>query len=211
MVDRFGEELEQSGLGSIGWMELALRETSQRACCKVLEGVLNAPSVKIPDDAPHDQERCMNKVHRTIHTLFGPVEVNRRWLKAPKSEGRFPFDDAIGLIDGHTPTLTTLMCRCSAEGSFGKAQVSFHQYTGLEIDARQFQRVVGLIGEKAQFFAEDTSIGERTRPNRAYVVMDAMRWSLKGLNALLPIRTLLQSDRFEEFCQWLPKNTKIAA
>lgn len=139
----------------------------------MLEGLLSMPGLRIPGDACREGERRVGNVPRTLHTLFGEIAIKRNWYKAPESpSGRFPLDEILRLIDGYTPALAGLICRCAARGAFVSACEDFHALTGLGVEARQFQRFglrVGTLAER--FLRNDPEPGTGTPP-RVYVQLD---------------------------------------
>lgn len=163
----------REGVGDITWLETGLRETSNKACCGVIEGFLAMPGLHIPGDERREGERRVSGVERTVHTLFGDVSAQRNWYKADGDErGRFPLDVALRLVDGYTPALAGLICRSAAREPFEHAGADFKAYTGLEIEGRQFQRLglrVGLMTE--EFLRSDHGKGTDTPP-RTYVMID---------------------------------------
>lgn len=172
-VDRAGQYLWQKGTGDIRWLETGLREASTESCRGILQGLLTMPGLHIPGDACRPGERCVRNVPRTIHTLFGGIEVERNWYKEPSAEsGRFPLDDSLGLIDGHTPALAGLICRSAAREPFVNAQEDFKAFTGLDVDARQFQRLAMRVGPMAEDFLR-TDVGTApSNAKRVYVEID---------------------------------------
>jgi hypothetical protein len=165
--------LRRDGLGDIRWLETALREASLRACRGILEGLLAMPGLRVPGDQRRKGERCVANVARTIHTLFGEIQVQRNWYKSMVADaGRFPLDDALHLIDGFTPALAGLVCRASARGAFVNAQQDFAAHTGLQVDARQFQRLAARVGPMAEKFLRCASQPGGDTPPRVYVQID---------------------------------------
>ena len=159
-------------MGDMTWLETGLREASGKACRDVVEGLLAMPGLRIPGDKRREGERCVGGVKRNIHTLFGEVAVTRNWYKAVGVEGRFPMDMALGLIDGHTPALAGLISRDAANQPFTHAGEEFKAHTGLDVDARQFQRLGLRVGLEVEgFLRADHGPGSETPP-RTYVQVD---------------------------------------
>ena len=106
------ERLAKDGHGNMEWMEFGLRAAMQREARSLLEGLLNDPALAVANDHAMEGERCYRNRAKMIETLFGPVEIGRNYYYgATESEGRFPLDDALGLIEGYSPALARLM-RC---------------------------------------------------------------------------------------------------
>jgi hypothetical protein len=142
-------------------------------CRDVLRWLLALPGLRVPGDAPRTGERRVGDQERTAHTLFGDIPLARNYYHDPvKGNGRFPMDEALGLIDGYTPGLAALIGRCAAEHPFQRAEESFRAYTGLTVDSRQFPRLAEYIGPLAErFLRSDRCSGEKIPP-RVYVATD---------------------------------------
>jgi hypothetical protein len=172
-VEAASESLQSKELGDITWLEHGLRETSQGMCRDVLQWLLALPGLRVPGDRPQPGERRVSDQARSVHTLFGDLPVLRTYYHRPADgTGRFPMDEALGLIDGYTPGLAALIGRCAAEHPFQQAEVSFRAYTGLEVDARQFPRLAERIGPLMEnFLRAHVPSGEKAPP-RVYVATD---------------------------------------
>jgi len=172
-VDAAAETLQAKDLGPITGLERGLRETSQGMCRDVLRWLLALPGLRVPDDDTRLGERCIPDQARTAHTLFGDIPVVRNYYHRPADgSGRFPLDDALGLIDGYTPGLAALIGRCAAEHPFKPAEESFFAYTGLAVDARQFPRLAERIGPLAERFLRANLPSVEKTPPRVYVATD---------------------------------------
>ena len=171
-MDAAGEALKKNGISDITWLENGLRECSNKACLEIILGLLAIPGLKVTGDERLEGERKVAGVSRRLHTIFGEGDISRNWYKAADGEGRFPLDDALGLIDGYTPLLAGLICRASATMPFDHAASDFNAYTGLAIDGRQFHRLANRVGPDVERFLR-TKHGPATEmPPRVYVMMD---------------------------------------
>lgn len=142
-------------------------------CRDVLQWLVALPGLRVPGDEPQPGERRIPDQARTVHTLFGPIPVVRNYYYHPvHGSGRFPLDDALGLIDGYTPGVAALIGRCAAEHPFQHAEVSFQAYTGLKVDARQFPRLAQRIGPLVQRFLRMNLPSDEKPPPRVYVATD---------------------------------------
>ena len=160
-------------MGDITWLEAGLRNASNHACRDVVESLLNTPGLRVPSDEPQAAERRVGGVKRSIHTLFGTVSIRRNWYKAPPdSDGRFPLDTALGLVDGYTPALASLICRDAAKEPFALAGQDFLAHTGLEVDARQFQRLALRVGSEVESFLRADHGPGTECPPRTYIQVD---------------------------------------
>lgn len=142
-------------------------------CRDVLQWLLALPGLRVPHDCTQPGERLVANQRRTIHTLFGDINVARNYYHSPADRfGRFPLDDALGLIDGYTPGLAAPLGRCAAEHPFERAADSFQAYTGLKIDGRQFPRLAKYIGPVAEQFLRFNLPSNEETPPRVYVATD---------------------------------------
>ena len=108
-----------------------------------------------------------------VHSLFGDVPLVRNYYHRPAdSRGRFPLDEALGLVDGYTPGVAALIGRCAAEHPFQRAAESFRAYTGLDVDARQFPRLAERIGPQVEQFLRASGPSGEVKPPRVYVATD---------------------------------------
>jgi hypothetical protein len=139
----------------------------------MLRWLLTLPGLQVPGDTSQPGERRVSDQERTVHTLFGDIQVTRNYYHRPKDgTGRFPLDEALGLVDGYTPGLAALVCRAAAEHSFGRAAESFQAYTGLQIDARQFPRLAAYVGPMAERFLRTGQRSGEKVPPHIYIATD---------------------------------------
>lgn len=165
--------MQTKALGDITWLEHGLRETSQGMCRDVLRWLLALPGLQVPGDSAAPGERRIPAQERTIHTLFGDIPVVRNYYHRPAAgHGRFPLDEALGLIDGYTPGVAALLGRCAAEQPFQCAAASFHAYTGLRVEARQFPRLAERLGPLVEDFLRAARPSAEPLPPRVYVATD---------------------------------------
>lgn len=84
--------------------------------------------------------------------IFGHFVLRRDYYHHPgKHEGHFPADAALGLEGSYTPALAKLLCLEGAdESTYLKAERHLAQTAGIEVSARQIQRVVQRVGQEAQ-------------------------------------------------------------
>ena len=57
MIETASARLLRDGVGEIGWLETALRESSNQVCLSVLSSLLNTPGLQVPDDERRESER----------------------------------------------------------------------------------------------------------------------------------------------------------
>ena len=91
-----------------------------------------------------------------VQGLFGLFELERDYYyHEGKQQGHYPADAALGLEVGYTPALARLMCLEGADdSSYQKAENHLRETGGIEVSARQIQRVVQRVGVSAQAWQE---------------------------------------------------------
>jgi hypothetical protein len=171
-VETAGEAFKRNGIGDITWLEKGLRECSNKACLEIILGLLSTHGLNVSGDERLKGERKVSGVSRTLHTIFGDGPISRNWYKPADGEGRFPLDEALGLVDGYTPMLAGLICQAAATLPFNRAAGDFNAYTGLEIDGRQFHRLANRVGLDVEKFLRAKHETPTESPPRVYVMMD---------------------------------------
>jgi hypothetical protein len=109
-----------------------------------------------------------------LQCLFGTFTILRDYYyHSGKKLGHFPADAGLGLEVGYTPALARLMCLEGAdEPGFEKAERHLKESAGIEVSARQIQRVVGRVGADAQVWQGAESSPEVTDAPVLYVSAD---------------------------------------
>jgi len=92
----------------------------------------------------------------TVDCIFGFFTLQRDYYYHPgKQQGHYPADAALGLEGRCTPALARLVCLEGAdEASYQRAQEHLKETGGIEISARQIQRLVQSVGPGAQTWQE---------------------------------------------------------
>ena len=91
-----------------------------------------------------------------VDGIFGSFPLQRDYYyHEGKAQGHSPADAALGLEGGKTPALARLVCLEGAdETSYQKAENHLKETGGIQISARQIQRLVQPVGEAAQTWQE---------------------------------------------------------
>ena len=91
-----------------------------------------------------------------VQGIFGHFALERDYYyHVGKQSGHYPADAALGLEGSYTPALAKLICLEGAdEPAFVKAESHLKQTGGIEVSARQLQRVVQRVGAAAQAWQE---------------------------------------------------------
>lgn len=141
------QRLSTEGWGPLDWVETGLREALLKDGRRCLESLLNDPTLPVPQDASRPGEKCTTGVARQIETLFGPVNLQRAYYHAAAAgHGRYPLDQALGLLGPYTPGLARLMHRAGAQTGFESASEDLRVYGGLVVSGRQIHRLMQAVG-----------------------------------------------------------------
>jgi hypothetical protein len=92
------------------------------------------------------------RVTRQVQGIFGSSPVARDYYYHPgKQQGHYPADAALGLEVGYTPALAKLLVLEGAEeATYLKAEQQLERIGGIQVSARQIQRVIQRVGGDAQ-------------------------------------------------------------
>ena len=145
------QRLTTEGWTTSDWVETGLRAALLRDGRRLLEGLLNDPTLPLPDDASRPGEKATAAVPRTLETLFGPLTLRRNYYHAAAAgTGRYPLDAALKLEGPYTPALARWMSRAGAQTGFASGSEDLRVYAGLAIDGRQIHRLLQTIGPAIQ-------------------------------------------------------------
>jgi hypothetical protein len=105
---------------------------------------------------PKPGQRRKGRECLLVDGIFGSFELQRDYYyHEGKQQGHFPADAALGLEGGKTPALARLVCLEGAdETSYQKAEDHLRETGGIDISARQIQRLVQSVGAAAQTWQE---------------------------------------------------------
>jgi len=138
-------------------LELLVR-TAVFKSASALVGVLLQQAADRSDAAYQHKPGEQRKGRETLQVqgLFGTFPVRRDYYyHSGKKQGHCPADAALGLEVGYTPALARLICLEGAdEPGYEKAQRHLAETGGIEVSARQIQRVVQRVGQDAQAWQE---------------------------------------------------------
>jgi hypothetical protein len=138
-------------------LELLVR-TALFQSASALVGVLLQQAADRSDAAyqPKPGQQRKGRETLSVQCLFGSFTLERDYYYHPgKQQGHYPADAALGLEVGYTPALARLICLEGAdEPGYEKAQRHLAETGGIQVSARQIQRVVQRIGQDAQAWQE---------------------------------------------------------
>lgn len=155
LIARF-QAAEPTGVG-VQQLEVLVR-TAIFKPANVLVGVLlqvAADRIDAAYQAKPGQHR-KGRASLTVEGIFGSFELQRDYYyHEDKKQGYCPADAALGLEGSHTPALARLMCLEGAdETSYQKAETHLQETGGIQVSARQIQRLVQQVGAAAQTWQE---------------------------------------------------------
>jgi len=125
---------------------------------------------------PGQQRKGRESVN--VDCIFGSFRLERDYYYHPgKKLGHHPSDAALGLESGCTPALARLICLEGAdENSYQKAEDHLRETGGIEVSARQVQRLVQQAGAAAQKWQKREALVPEPQSQAApimYVCADA--------------------------------------
>lgn len=127
-------------------VELGLREALFKDGRQLLQKLYSQPGLNVPDNTSQPGEKCHAQRAKDIHTLFGTIEVGRNYFYRPETRtGRFPLDQALGLIHSFSPALVRLAARSAAKEGYESASDDLLAQAGVSLDGRQIQRLVNWV------------------------------------------------------------------
>lgn len=125
---------------------MGLREALLKDGRALLEQLYNQPDLCVPDAASRPGEKCHPDRAKDIQTLFGTITVRRPYFYDPACQtGRFPLDQALGLIQSFSPALVRLGARAAAKEGYASASEDLQAQAGVALEGRQIQRLVNLV------------------------------------------------------------------
>jgi hypothetical protein len=109
------------------------------------------------------------------HGMFGCSSIQRDYYyHEGKQQGYYPADAALGLEGAYAPTLARLICLEGAdESSYQQAETHLKETGGIQISARQIQRIVQRVGTQAQAWQERSALPGCCEAPIMYVSADA--------------------------------------
>ncbi len=139
--------LATQGIGDFAALEQDLLSALKQDGARWLEQLLNDPTLPgQPAQCLPDEENYGRRPKAVLLTL-GWITLQRPYLySASRGEGRFPLDRALGMVESYSAEVVRWVCRAAAlAGSYQAASQDLLTYAGLEIDARQIQRLVRQV------------------------------------------------------------------
>jgi hypothetical protein len=162
--------------GAVQQLEVLVR-TAVFKSANVLVGYLLQEAAERIDASyqPQPGQHYKGRVSTQIQGMFGSFPLVRAYYyHAGRQQGHYPADAALGLETGHTPALARLVCLEGAdETSYQKAESHLWETGGIEVSARQVQRLVQRVGAAAQAWQEREAQPGGSPVPKMYVSADA--------------------------------------
>jgi len=135
------------GVGDFAALERQLLAALKHDGARLLEQLLNDPELPQPKTELGPGEARAGYRSKTVLLNLGWMELRRSYVYDPaRGQGRCPLDHAGGFVDSYSPEVLRLGCRAAAlAGSYEAASQDLLTYAGLQIDARQLQRLVSQV------------------------------------------------------------------
>ena len=168
------DHLKENGFANMEWLERGLREALFKDATGMLESLLNDASIPVPDDGKGPGERVLSDQKKTVHTVFGKIALRRNYYYHREEQtGRYPLDQALGLMQGYSPGMVRLICRAGASESYKRGRSDLKAYANIEVEARQIHRMVERVGPLMRQELQKERVGAEVPPvPRLYVSAD---------------------------------------
>ena len=147
---------ELNGL-AVQQLEVLVRTAVFKSANALVGFLLQEAASRIDADyQPKAGQQYKGRVALRVEGMFGSFLLERDYYyHEGKKQGHYPADAGLGLENGHTPSLTRLMCLEGAdETSYQKAELHLAETGGIQVSARQIQRMVQRVGVAAQDWQE---------------------------------------------------------
>lgn len=150
-----GQALREGEADLEAW-EMGLRERMHRVGAVLLEQLLNAEG-----GGYEGSRRCCSNGHKAdfvehrskqVLTVLGPVEVQRAYYHCPGCQaGMIPRDEALDIAGtSFSPGVRRMMSRVGSKESFQEGRQDLKELAGLEVTAKQVERVSEQLGGQAE-------------------------------------------------------------
>jgi hypothetical protein len=175
----FAQRLEKGPPLSTEWIEAALRTALLEDGRRLLERLL--AQLPAPEAPPQPGQRVYRQRACQVLSIFGPVTLRRDYYHRPGSEGGFPVDAALGLIDGCTPAAVRMFTRTAAQLPYLESSQQLQELAGLKVEPSRLQRLVGALGPSLQEPLLQLPAPATSPPLQFYVSIDGTGVPMVGL------------------------------
>ena len=130
-------------------------------CRELMAALLSSEEATDVDYEPAAGERNGGRHGKRMVTLFGELPPIRRtyYHDTGKKEGRYPFDDRLGLCGRYTPALCAEAMRYAVNHPHGDASREFARAHPFALSPDVIREIVDAHGAKAVTFTRDKDVG----------------------------------------------------
>jgi hypothetical protein len=162
--------LEQGQTLATEWIEATLRTALLEDGRRLLENLLaQLPAPAVP---PQPGQRIYRQRPCQVLSLFGTITLRRDYHHPSESDGGFPLDAALGLIDHCTPAAARMICRTAAQLPYVESSQQLQELAGLTVEPSRIQRLAGVVGAAKEERLRQLPAPESKSPPTFYVSMD---------------------------------------
>jgi hypothetical protein len=166
--------LASQGAANCEAIELGLREALFKDGRRLLQSLYAGSELSIAGNAARKGEKCHPRRKLQMRSIFGVVELRRNYFHHPASgSGRFPLDEALGLVESFSPALVRLAARAAARKGYQAASADLAALAAIHIEGRQIHRLVNAIAPKVAGQLEKASNSHCPTIPVMYVEVDA--------------------------------------
>lgn len=139
-----------------------------------MEFILSIKGAEIPDNKASKGEYYAGKRPKTIKTLFGDIRCEGRdyYYDSKKKTGRYPFDNALGLINGSTPALVARALKCAVKDPYSEAASDFESSMVRHMSADILMTYPRALVDLAKRFTGEALSPDKQTPECACVLAD---------------------------------------
>lgn len=168
------ESVAQEGIGGTFNLENALHDDAAALCRDLMESILSIEGAKIPDNKPFEGEYYAGKRPKTIKTLFGDIRCAGRdyYYDSKKKTGRYPLDEALGLIKGSTPALVCRALKYAVKDPYAEAASGFESSMARHMSADILMTYPRALESLAESFMGEALSPDKQTPECACVMAD---------------------------------------
>jgi hypothetical protein len=168
------QSLAQDGVRNGEAIELGLREALLKDGRPLLQNLYAQMELAVPNNASKPGEKCHHDRPLQMHSILGPVQLRRDYFYCPATgQGRFPLDEALGLVESFSPALVRLGARAVAREGYQAASEDLAALAGIQIEGRQLHRLVQQVGPRIAAQLEQGIAEEREPIPVMYIEADA--------------------------------------
>jgi len=135
---------------------------------------LSLEGSEIPGNEVMASEYYAGKRGKTFKTLFGDIRNESRdyYYDRQNKTGRYPFDNALGLINGSTPALVARALMHTVKEPYAEAASDFQKCMSRHMTADIMMTYPRALGKKAELFLGERLSPDRFTPECVYVLAD---------------------------------------